>query len=529
MNSKVMLSLVTAISMATTLGAPSIGGAVSSDKTVSNKSECLKTRAAFDVGSGQTKMKVFEVDACAQTAKQIYPEKDNKQQDCESRSNLPFKRYLDLNIDDAREKERAGKSVNWKNIPRFQIEFLEDGVDLVDACNPSGPKVTGSVKSELKRLVDIANRFNPDDRVGVATEAFRESTNSDYVVGYLGHELGIRLLVPTGPQEALIEWMSTTTDVKSNPKYKNIDPNSIITVGIGNGSMQIGSKGSDGNFAAFASTLASDNIVKYAVENVRGGVWNPDQPLNLLPMSHDEIKTIVDFAKTEAKNAPDTVKARIAGDMNASPTIIGVGGVINKAFKSGLERVLKTKADYFTIEDVNDLLEAVENKSVDSPGLKEMDSPEYAQQLVPNAALVLGVMKGLRIQKIWFSKVDNTLGALFTKEYNIKMQYVKPVVESEAVKAARENRKVNVAAAVTHDDTSSSGSAISSAMGSSDENEAVCSSTKHTMAPGNVCQISEPCWAFTDMCSNKAGIAKGTDKTCKVPGKTTLVYKVCGA
>lgn len=407
------------------------------------------------------------------------------------------------------------------------MELLEDGIEVTDVCNPS-QKITVSVKSELSRLVQIANRFHPDDKVGVATEAFRESQNSDYVVGYLGNTLGIRLLVPTGPQEALIEWMSATTDVKANPKYKNIDANSIITLGIGNGSAQSGTKGVDGSFAAFSSTLASDNIVKYAVENVRGGVWNPEQPLNLLPMSHDDIKSIVDFAKSEALNAPDTVKARIAGDMNGSPIIVGVGGVINKALKSAIERILQTKSDSFTIEDVNDLLEKVENKSVDSPELSKMDSPEYAQQLIPNAALVLGFMKGLRITKIWFSKVDNTLGALFTKEYNIKMQYARPTVESEAVKAAREHRAIDVKTAIHHDDTSTSGSAIASAVGSSDENDATCASTVHEMAPGNKCMIKDPCWAFTDMCSNKSAIASGKDKTCVVPGKTTLVYKVCG-
>jgi hypothetical protein len=70
-----------------------IAGQVFADEA-SNDANCIKNRAAFDIGSSETKMKVFKVNVCDQTAEQIYPEKGNEKQKCEANSKRKISRMM---------------------------------------------------------------------------------------------------------------------------------------------------------------------------------------------------------------------------------------------------------------------------------------------------------------------------------------------------------------------------------------------------------------------------------------------------
>lgn len=492
--------------------------------TFGNDPACERVRAAFDVGSSQTKLKVFKVNICNQTAKQVYPAKGDKQQDCQSRSNLPFKTDLDQGIEGAGQKAAAGKPVNWKNFPRFSQDLISDGVEAPDPCNP-GQKVTVSVQDEFKRLSDIARNNGATDLIGIATQAFRESQNTDHIIDFYARKYNMTLLVPTGAQEALIEWMSATSDIKSRAENANVNVNSIVTWGIGAGSMQIGAKAADGSFASFPSTLASENIYRYAANQIKGS----DQ---LLPMSASEVQQLVDFASQEVNKASSQLKSRIAGGLDSSTKVVGVGGVINKSLRFALKNVIKVDRDFFTDRDVERLLQAFSDKPADHEVFKTID-PNFLQGTIPNVALVMGAMNALGIRQVWYSDVDNTLGVLFTKEFGIKMAYVKPTVASPTVAAAqrkasgsRERPKVELVAQETSvAPTKEQAAAALATSNGSDENSATCASAPRKTLVGGTCTISEPCMNFTDLCDNKASAVQ--DKKCIMRGKTTLIYQMC--
>jgi exopolyphosphatase/guanosine-5'-triphosphate,3'-diphosphate pyrophosphatase len=108
--------------------------------------KCIKNRAAFDIGSGTTKMVVASVDKCRQHVIQILEEKEI--------------------------------AVGYKeDLGNLQGKFSEN--------------IQNKGLNALRQLKRLAQKYNPDQFVGVATSAFRTSNNGTMLTKRIEKELGI--------------------------------------------------------------------------------------------------------------------------------------------------------------------------------------------------------------------------------------------------------------------------------------------------------------------------------------------------
>jgi hypothetical protein len=466
---------------------------------------CHRVRAAFDVGSSGTKMKVFKVNICtSRIEEQVFPK--TKEEKDSSKVDIPFKRDLIDNEKAQRESYRNdGEKFPEDSYPRFSERILL------------------KAPTEFKRLKDLAAKFNPDDYVAVATEAFRQSQNADDLIKKL-EALDIRVVVPAQSQEAMIEWMGVVADLRESTERK---PDQIVSWGIGAGSMQMGARKHDGKFVTMTSKLASDNMLYKSREKTKGDG-------DLLPVSRDDIDQMVGMAVQEARAKSEEISDKLADQ----PLIVAVGGTINTSVKGMLVKAgLISKNDKtFTMDDVKQLLYGKEvrdeipwtglvNKTKTDPAFSDIP-PKFVDSTVSNAALVYGVMKGLKIMQARFSDVDNTYGAPFTKEFGIHPK-ARAKKRSEIARAAAERGLTNSKRDLNGKELAEVGETLASestSVGDPNENLAICNATPGHKREGNKCIITEPCMSLVDQSFCDGGLSK---TKCIHKGNVSLVYNVC--
>lgn len=179
---------------------------------------CVQVRAAFDVGSGTTKMKVAKVDVCK-------------------------KKILKMLID-------RQKPVPYKeSLSKGRVNFIE-----------SSEIKTG--KMILSYFMKEAKTAGATFFKGVATSAFRKAKNGEDVIARLSKESGIHLKIISQQEEAQIGYYAALTKVN----HKKED---IIVWDIGGGSMQI-SFLKESEIKVLTGNQASVTFKEEIIEKVKG-------------------------------------------------------------------------------------------------------------------------------------------------------------------------------------------------------------------------------------------------------------------
>jgi hypothetical protein len=343
---------------------------------------CEHVRAAFDVGSSATKMKVFKVNVCKQRIiEQLFPKTEED------------KKLATVDLDFASDllKSRKDTSADPSIVPYFSTPMIL------------------KAEREFAKLKSLAEPYKPDAYVAVATQAFRESRNAaDVVVTRLQQNLGIKVLVPLQTEEALLEWVAASSDMGVT------DLSTVVTWGIGGGSMQIGTRDRAGQFTTFTSVVASTNML----DAVYQGLQRTDA--TLLPVTHDEIEQMIGYAQAEAGRASGDIKNKLT---KFGVGVIGVGGVINKSVRTLLVSlgITDENAAYFTQDNVNSALNQIAGADANSDVFAKVPA-KFRNMTVTNLALVLGTMRELRIPAVYYSSIDNTYAAPFAKELGLNMK-----------------------------------------------------------------------------------------------------------
>lgn len=180
--------------------------------------DCIEVQAAFDIGSGTTKMKVAEVDVCKQSIIKMLLEKDAK---------VEFKEALETSEDNT-----------------LSESILNQGVDA------------------LISLKQQASVFNPVVYKAVATSAFRTATNSVYAKNYLKSKTNIEIKVISQEQEANIGFIAASTLVDADLK-------NIVVWDIGGGSMQITTLDEYSKLDIYEGKVASVSFKNHIIEQVQ--------------------------------------------------------------------------------------------------------------------------------------------------------------------------------------------------------------------------------------------------------------------
>ena len=323
---------------------------------VKQKNDCLKTRAALDIGSGSTKVKIAKVDMCKKIiVESLYQEEIP----------IPFKEDLQL--------KKSGKD------DMFSDEIQELGFQ------------------EIKKISDKIKKFSPDEVFGVGTSAFRTATNAIYFFSKIKSEIGINVEIIDQSKEAEVGLYSVAAVTGKKPEE-------IIVWDIGGASMQI-STTKDDKFETYLGDVGAisfkDQVITQIKKKDLKAVRSPN------PLGAKNFDKAVLIAKTDAVVK---VSSKLKDVIKQQRNIYGIGGVHSYSVYSQAGG----KDNFYTFEQLrNAYPQRVNLTDVEIGG-------NYAETEITNMALVLGYMDALEIPVVVILNINLTEGILVYPEIMAK-------------------------------------------------------------------------------------------------------------
>ncbi len=232
---------------------------------------CVSVRAAFDVGSGSTKLKVARVDTCRQLImKYLYD----------------ASRKVDYKADLAASENST-----------FRKEIMTKGLIALSA-----------LKIE-------AEKFDPDSYVGVATSAFRKAKNAEPFITRIERETGIALTVIDAKEEGILGF-------NAGAATTGIPIKKVLVWDIGGGSMQLTTQTDNGNVYVYSSGVASVGFRNIIIKRIQEKDLAISSTPN--PMSIKDGARAVNLARHLAWIVPAPITSKIG---KRDTVVVGIGGV----------------------------------------------------------------------------------------------------------------------------------------------------------------------------------------------------------
>lgn len=224
---------------------------------------------------------------------------------------------------------------------------------------------------------------------GVATSAFRDAQNAAEFVAQLNRDFGLNLKII--PQQEEGEWGFRAAQTRLPRQNAQ-----VLVWDIGGGSQQL-IYPEGGHVNVIESPWASVSFKNWVVQNLKNtGAVSPN------PLSQAELSAAI----AQAAKIGEELKPRLPRDFGKSTIqgtgaeVFGIGGV------HSISVVNQTKKMSFTAEDLQKGLDRAMNKTD-----AQLKSP-YAATDVTNLAFVLGMMRGLGLEKVHSLKVNLADGVL---------------------------------------------------------------------------------------------------------------------
>lgn len=236
----------------------------------------LERRAAFDVGSGATKLKVVELNTCSQELTQVI---------LEEQVNVEYR--------DALEKDPEGN---------FSEQIQAEGMGAL-------AKLQGDARAQGAR------KF-----AGIATAAFRQAKNADGFVINIREKLGIPLRIISQSEEALLGFQAA----RESAKAPSTD---LVVWDIGGGSMQMVSLDETLKPTVYKGELASVSFKNQVITQIQKK--DPAKVQSPNPLTKSQIKKALILVEREAEaSVPAGIKKKFE---DPQTVVIGVGGVFAKS------------------------------------------------------------------------------------------------------------------------------------------------------------------------------------------------------
>ncbi|ADU68848.1 Ppx/GppA phosphatase family protein [Pantoea sp. At-9b] len=303
---------------------------------------CWQTRAGIDMGSGATKIAVFEVNICQHQLGKVL-----------------FEDQRPVGYNDA-----LARSTHNQLDETIQQQGL----------------------TALQQLVTQARRYHPQRISGVATAVFRSASNGQAVIDRFNQQAGVQLKIISQQQEAELGFRSAKAALH-DPTLRDQD---LLVWDIGGGSMQMTAwRDQPGQPVAdvYQGKLASVTLKNFIVDVLKNqpaaqspnpiGSWRP---------------SVLRFVEFYAHN---DVPPQIKQDL-ATRRVIGIGGVHGFSIKNQL-KINDNRYDLATLEQVA--------KQQVWKGDSELTG-DYRATDVSNLLLVEGYMHALGIKDVTVVKAS---------------------------------------------------------------------------------------------------------------------------
>lgn len=228
-------------------------------------------RAALDIGSGATKLRVAEVDLQA-----------NK-----------IERVLDTQSFAVPYQEELSKSTDGN----FSDDLMQKGIDA------------------LRESAKIAQKHGAEKVVAVATAAFRKAHNADDYIKRIKNETGIEVHIIEQALEGELAF-------KAVQSHYGVKPSELVVWDIGGGSLQLTATNEDGELIVYRGTEASTPFKNYVIEMIQRRSINDVNTPN--PMSFKDILQAGFYAQRLTENVDQEIKNKI---VDSKTITVGVGNI----------------------------------------------------------------------------------------------------------------------------------------------------------------------------------------------------------
>jgi len=263
----------------------------------------IEIRAAMDIGSGTTNMKIGQVDVEHQKILNIL---------FEQRVPLPFQKSLELSKDG-----------------NFDPAIREEGIQA------------------LQRLKKIAtDDYRVKKVAAVATAAFRQANNGEEYAKEIHAKTGIDIRILPHAEEGYIAYLGAVAET-------SLDPNKVIVWDIGGGSFQLTTMNDQGELYVEKGSKASVSFKNYIIENIQGKDINVIHSPN--PMTEDEMDEAIAYAEKFANTMDPFIQQKIK---RHDTEILGVGNL----FYYGIRPLVGDKT-VVSRSDLRDAVMKLANKS----------------------------------------------------------------------------------------------------------------------------------------------------------------------
>lgn len=312
-------------------------------------------RVAFDIGSGQIKMQVSDVDIT------------------------------------------VGRIINVLLMDSAQVALREDLVKSLDGR--LSLEIQNKLVNTISQFIKRAEPFHPTAYHAVGTESMRLAKNGNALADLIEKETGVPVTIISQEEEGILGFISAINE-------SDVNPDKAIAWDFGGGSFQITIR-SDGRFAVYQGRLG-----KIPVRNALLEIQGKDvrQTISPNPISKIEVDQAVRYIKDNIKDVPVEIIQKLH---QQDAVVLGVGINPLWCMKNNTEfdrqRVLQEIEERLGLDD-----HAIGIK--DSVDVKYKESIAY---IVSNLILAYGIMDALDIHEVKYvgTQGANAMGTLLSSKY----------------------------------------------------------------------------------------------------------------
>ncbi len=232
-------------------------------------------RAAMDIGSGATNLKVAKVDPKTDKIIAILFEKTIP---------VAYQKHLEQSSNNTLDQEIMGQGIQT-----------------------------------IKALKEMADSFHVKKVVAVATAAFRQAANAEQFAREIKQQTGVEVRIINQDEEGILAFRGAVA-------LTSVEPQAAIVWDIGGGSMQLTTLSDEGTYLVEKGKTASIPFKNAVIEQIQHkdlqGTHTPN------PMTKEEMQAAIGYASKLAQETSPFIKDKL---LKPKAQVIGVGNLFNKA------------------------------------------------------------------------------------------------------------------------------------------------------------------------------------------------------
>lgn len=230
-------------------------------------------RAAIDIGSGATNLKVAKVDPSTNKILiQLY----------EKSIPVPYQKQLEQSTDES-----------------FDREIMDQGIRTI------------------KALKELAGSYQVKKVVGVATAAFRKAKNADQFAKEIEQQTGVQVRIINQDEEGILAFRGALAITPIQAEH-------AITWDIGGGSMQLTTLTNEGTYLVEKGKTASIPFKNAVIEQIEHKDAKTMTSPN--PMTMEEMQAAIHYASQLAQDTDQFIKNKI---QDPQSQVLAVGSLFN--------------------------------------------------------------------------------------------------------------------------------------------------------------------------------------------------------